>query len=62
MKIFKVDFYPEWPVPCGLVIAANDWEEAEKIAKATIKHTAPISIEEVDISSPCVVFYESGNY
>lgn len=33
MKIFKVEFDPMWPVPSGLIIAANDIEEAIAIAK-----------------------------
>lgn len=62
MKIYKVGFDPMWPVPCGLIIAANDKKQAEDIAKETILHTDKFKIEEVSIEKPCVVFYESGNY
>ena len=62
MKIFEVDFNPIYPVPYGLVIAANDIEEATKIAKETITFTEVRSVTEVDISKPKVIFYEDGNY
>ncbi len=62
MKIFKVDFNPEWPVPSGLIIAAENHNKASIIASKTITHTNEFTIKEVDVSEPCVVFYESGNY
>lgn len=62
LKIFTVDFPPVWPVGCGLVIAAKDKEEAEQIAKTTIKHTGEFTVKECDLSSSCVLFYESGDY
>lgn len=62
MKIFKVEFDCMYPVGCGLVIAANDRAEALKIARETIMHDYPHSIEEVDLSKPTVIFYQSGEY
>ena len=62
MKIFKVEFKPLWPVPCGLVIAANDLDEAISIAHNTVKHTDDLTVDEVDIEKSCVIFFESGNY
>lgn len=63
MRIFTVEFSPMWPVPCGLVIAAEDLLEAIKIAKETIKHTdSTIVVKEVDITKSGVIFYESGDY
>jgi len=62
MKIYKVDFEPMWPVPHGLIIAAHGIDECDKIARQTITHTEEFIITEVDITEPCVIFYESGNY
>jgi hypothetical protein len=62
MKIYSVEFEPMWPVPCGLIIAANDDTEARAIARKTILHTDKFTVKEVDTSKPCVVFYESGDY
>lgn len=62
MKIFKVDFDGMWPVPHGLIIAAENLKEASKIAKETVKHTEVREVNEVDISQPTVIFYESGDY
>ncbi len=62
MKIFSVEFDPMYPVPCGLIIAAETEERAKEIAENTITHTKIKSIVEVDISKECVVFYESGDY
>jgi hypothetical protein len=62
MRIFTVDFVAIYPVPCGLVIAANDIDEATMIARETITHTTDFTVTEVDISKPVVVFYSSGEY
>lgn len=62
MKIFKVDFDPMWPVPSGLIIAAENHIEASSIASKTITHTKEFTVKEVDVSNPCVIFYESGEY
>ena len=64
MKVFSVDFDPVWPVPCALVVVAQDMDEAERIALSTIKHkqSEPIKITEHDLSKSGVVLYESGNY
>lgn len=62
MRIYKVDFDPMWHVPCGLIIAAHGIDECDKIARKTINHTKEFTIKEVDITEPCVIFYESGDY
>ena len=63
MKIYRVDFEPFWPVPCGLIISANSMEQAKEIAKQTISHpSAWVEITELDASIPNVLFYESGDY
>ena len=62
IKIYKVLFKPKFPVPCGLIIAAKNKDEAEKIADETIKHTDDFMVMELDTSKPSVLFYESGNY
>lgn len=62
MKIFEVDFYPMWPVPSGLIIAAETLEEAMSIAHKTVTHTEVRKVTEVDISKSKVIFYESGDY
>ena len=62
MKIFKVEFNPVYPVGCCLVIAANNIAECEEIVRKTIKHTNTWKITEVNISSPCVIEYNDGDY
>jgi hypothetical protein len=67
MKIFEVDFKPIWPVPSGLIIAANNKEEAENLAEETLKNAgidSEFHVREVEISvdEPTVVFFESGDY
>jgi hypothetical protein len=62
MRIYKVEFEGVWPVSHGLVIAAHGIEECDKIVRKTLFHTKEFTIEEVDITEPCVIFYESGEY
>jgi|JI9StandDraft_1071089.scaffolds.fasta_scaffold11497_10 hypothetical protein len=62
MKIWKVNFKPLYPVLSCLIIAAPTPEKALELAEATCTHTQIIGIEEVDISKPCIVLYESGDY
>jgi hypothetical protein len=62
MMIFKVEFEPLYPVGCCLVIAALNIEQAKEIAGKTIKHTNIFQVQEVDISAPCVIAYDSGDY
>ena len=62
MKIYEVDFSPMWPVPSGLIIAAKDLKEAEKIAKETVTHTKIREVTEIKLNKSKVVFYESGDY
>jgi hypothetical protein len=52
-----------WSVPCGLVILANNEEEALELARETVKHTEVggiLTVQELD--KPKVIFYESGEY
>lgn len=62
LKLYSIDFEPEWPVPCGLIIVAKSNKQAMKLAKETIKHTHPIKATLMKIDETGVVFYESGNY
>lgn len=62
MRIYKVEFEPIWPVPYGLIIAAHGIDECDKIIKKTAPHLKEWTIKEVDITEPCVIFYESGDY
>jgi len=62
MKIYTVEFEPVYPVGGALVIAANDETEAGEIAANTMYHTDLFTVKEVDVSKPCVVVYESGDY
>ena len=62
MKIFKVEFNPLYPIGCCLIIAAINIEQAKLIAEETIKHTNIFQVQEVDISAPCVIAYDSGDY
>ena len=61
-KIFDVNFESMYPVPSGLIVVANNKEEAMKIAKETVKHTEIENITELDVSESGVIFYESGDY
>ncbi len=63
MRLYTIDFSPMWPVPCGLVILANNEEEALELARETVKHTEVrgiLTVQELD--KPRVIFYESGEY
>jgi hypothetical protein len=62
MNIYRVHFPPVYPVGCCLVIAAENEEEAWRIARETVAHTKRLEIEHVDTSKPCVVAYLSGDY
>lgn len=62
MNVYKVEFKGVYPVPCGLIVAANSKEEAAVMARDTIKHTDDFEVEEVCIAEPGVIFYESGEY
>lgn len=62
MRIYSVIFEPVWPVGCGLIIAAHGIEECDKIARETIAHTNEFTITEMDITEPCVIFYQDGDY
>lgn len=62
MKLFKVDFEPRYSDRCGLVILAENLQEAADIASETIMHTSRFSLEEVPMDKPKVVFYDDGDY
>lgn len=63
MKIYIIDFDPKWSVPSGLVILAENEEQALEIAKETVKHTDVRGIVEVyEVDKPRVIFYEDGDY
>lgn len=62
MKIYTVDFEPVCPVGCGLIIAAENIEQAKDIARETLIHVDTFEVSEVDISMPSVIFYQSGDY
>jgi hypothetical protein len=52
-----------WPVPCGLVILANNEEEALELARETVSHTEVRGVLKVqELDKPKVIFYESGEY
>jgi len=63
MRLYTIDFNPVWSVPCGLVVLANNEEEALELARETVRHTevrGVLIVQELD--KPKVVFYESGEY
>jgi hypothetical protein len=62
MKLYKIEFDPEWPVPSGLIILAKSKLGALKIAKETLYHTEPKSVTLIEMDEPKVIFFESGNY
>ena len=63
MKLYKVDFAPMWPVPCGLVLLAENDEQAKAMAKELITHTDEIyEFVEIPMTEARVVFYENGDY
>jgi len=63
LKIYTVEFAPIWPVPFGLVIAAENQEAAEAIARDTLTHCTVWKVSEVDLSGGArVIFYEAGDY
>jgi hypothetical protein len=62
LKVFKVDFEGVYPSGNCLVLAANNQQEAEEIAKKTIKHTTIMLVNEIIINEPQVIEYLSGEY
>ena len=63
MKLYTIYFSPMWPVPCGLVILAENEEQALELARQTVTHTEVIGVLKVqELDKPKVVFYESGDY
>lgn len=62
MKIYQVDFEPMYPVPYGLIIAAENEIQAVSIAMKELNGLQFRSIGELDISKPGVLFFENGDY
>ena len=62
MKIFKVKFEGVWPVGNCLIILAEDYWQAIKIASKTIAHTNKFEVEEVIQDKQKVIIYLSGDY
>lgn len=61
LKLYKVDFDGVWPVPCALVILAENEEAARHFAQITITHTTFFKVKEAPMIEGVVV-YESGDY
>ena len=62
LKIFRAEFKPINPVGGCLIIAADNLEEANNIAMATITHTNVFTVEEVVLEKSKVIEYLSGDY
>ena len=62
LKIYRVEFEPMYPVGCCLVLAAYSKEQAEQMARATIRHTQEIVVNEVYLEQPTIIEYLSGDY
>lgn len=62
MKIYKVEFDPIYPVPCGLIIAAENEAQAREIAESALDGIAINEIKELDATTPGVLFFENGDY
>lgn len=67
MRIFNINFRGHWPVPHGLVIAANNEEQAKEMAVQVLEEEG-LDPETMDVSEvivadePQIIFFESGNY
>jgi hypothetical protein len=62
LKIYRVEFEPMYPVGCCLVLAAYSQEQAEQMARATIRHTQEMVVNEVYLEQPTIIEYLSGDY
>ncbi len=62
LKIYRVEFEPMYPVGCCLVLAAYSKEQAERMARATIRHTQEMVVNEVYLEQPTIIEYLSGDY
>lgn len=62
MNIYKVEFNPVQPVGHCLIIAAESNRQARKMAEDTVGHSEILSVKKINVSSPCVVMYLSGDY
>jgi flagellar hook protein FlgE len=61
LSVYTVDFEGVWPVGNGLVILAHDEEEANDIARNTIKHSTQFTVKRHAYHAG-VVLYLSGDY
>lgn len=61
-KIYKVGFSGVYPVGNCLIIAAYTQQQAEEIAKQTIRHTDKFEVKEFIVTEPCVIEYMSWDY
>lgn len=62
LRIYRVEFAGVYPVGNCLVLAAFNQEQAEEMARATIKHTTDIVVNEMSINEPQVIEYISGDH
>jgi len=62
LKIYRVEFDGMYPVGNCLVLCAYNQEQAEDIAKKTIKHTTEMVVNEMTLTEPQVIEYLSGDY
>jgi hypothetical protein len=62
LKVYRCEFDPIYPVGCCLVLVAYNQEQAEAMARATIKHTHDIVVNELTLTTPQIIEYISGDY
>jgi len=62
LKIYTCEFEDLEPTGCCLVLTAYTQEEAEKMARETIKHTDDIVVTEFISKTPSIIVYLSGDY
>lgn len=62
LKIYRCEFQGVYPVGNCLVLAAYNQEQAEDMAKKTIKHTTEIVVNELTLQEPQIIEYLSGDY
>lgn len=62
LKIYRCEFEGFYPVGNCLVLAAYNQEQAEEIARKTIRHTSEIVVNELALKHPQVIEYLSGDY
>jgi len=67
IKIYNIDFRGHWPVPHGLVIAANNEDQAREMGKQALEEEGldpeTMEVSEVIVADePQIIFFESGTY